>query len=344
MIIFRADANSIIGSGHIMRCLSIAQALRERGAECLFISADDGGNKLVAESGFPYRTIHSDYRNYETELTAFCTLLKELHPDLVVVDSYSVTESYFQKLGNHSRIAYIDDLAERSYPVNFIINYNISANVSQYARLYPHPIRRLLGVTYAPLRAEFSDLPLEPREYCKNLLLSTGGADPLHVGIRLLETIIRDPRTAGLNTHIIVGSFHQDADAIMQLALQHPSIIVHQRVSRMAELMCGCDLAVSAAGSTLYELCACGVPSVCYTFVDNQLQIAQGFSDAGLIKNAGDFRKNPVETEHSIIEQIARLCREPDQRQQISERMRKTVDGRGAWRIADSLLGIQTLA
>lgn len=343
MILFRADANSNIGSGHVMRCLSIAQALRERGAECVFVSADDGAKALTEASAFPCHILCSNHLNLEEELPAFTGVLKKLRPDFIVVDSYSVTEAYVLTLGKYAYVAYIDDLAERTLPVSLIINYNISANAKQYQQLYPQSVQRLLGVTYAPLRDEFRNVSYQSRDCCEDLFLSTGGADPMHIGVLLLKAILRDPRISWLRQHIIIGAFHPDTIAIEKMAAEHPSIVLHQRVVRMAELMCACDLAVSAAGSTLYELCACGIPSVCYTFVDNQTQIARGFSDAGLIELAGDFRNDSLKTVESIVNRIVSLCQDSDRRQQTSARMRHTVDAKGAWRIADALLRFRPL-
>ncbi len=341
MIVFRAEATPVIGSGHVMRCLSIAQALRARGAACLFVAAGSDAKELVEARGFPYHTLHSDPENPEEELPAFCSFLQRQHADWVIVDSYSVSEAYFKALHEFSRVAYIDDLAVRAYPVDLIVNYNISADAEGYRRLYPPSVRRLLGAAYAPLRDEFQELSCKPRRRCEHLFLSTGGADPLHAGKQLLNAIVRDPRMSGLTAHIVVGAFHPDAESIEAFSREHPNIVAHRHVTRISELMCACDLAVSAAGSTLYELCACGVPSVCYTFADNQLPIARAFSDRQLMRYAGDFRRDPSAAAREILDQIAALCKDFSHRRQLSQRMRQIVDAKGARRIADALLSIQ---
>lgn len=338
MILFRADATPAIGTGHVMRCLSIAQALRERGASCVFVSASKSTQTLVDESAFPCHILFSDVQNPNEELPAFTSLLKELRPDRIVVDSYFVSDFYLNTIRAFAPVAYLDDFATHTYPVSLIINYNISAAESQYAALYQASTRCLLGVAYAPLRGEFRNRPLPPRHTCESLFLSTGGADPLHVGLLLLQTITRDPRLRGMVTNCILGVFHPDTDAILQLAREHPSVRVHRQVSQMADLMCACDVAVSAAGSTLYELCACGIPSVCYTFVDNQLQVAQGFSDAGLIQNAGDIRGNPSVVIEAILERVSALRGDASLRHTLSKRMQQKVDANGAWRISDALM------
>ena len=339
MILFRADANPAIGTGHVMRCLSIAQALRERGAECVFVSSNESTQTLVDANAFPCHILSSNTEHLDEELPAFTSLLQQMRPDWIVVDSYFVSDSYLSTIHAFAPIAYLDDFATHAYPVSLIINYNIFATENQYITLYPASVNRLLGVVYAPLRREFCNRPLLPRDTCENLLLSTGGADPMHAGLQMLRAIAQDPRMGGLVTNCIVGAFHPDAETIMQFASKHPSIRVHRSVSQMADLMCASDVAVSAAGSTLYELSACGIPSVCYTFVDNQLQVAQGFSDAGLIQYAGDFRGDASAAIEAILERVSALRGDLELRRTLSKRMRQTVDANGAWRIADALLG-----
>lgn len=338
-ILFRADASAEIGTGHVMRCLAIARALSARGAQCVFVSVCESTRTLVDTSTFPCHILSDSDQNLEHELPAFAVLLNEIRPAWVVVDHYRATDSYLSALRAYAPVAYLDDFAERAYPVDLIVNYNIFANASRYTQLYPETTPRLLGVDYAPLREEFSNTPYIFHDHCENLLLSTGGSDSLHIGIRLLEALLQDSRVNDLRAHILLGAFHSDSSAILRLAERHTSIVVHRQVTQMAELMCACDLAVSAAGSTLYELCACGVPSVCYTFVDNQLAVAQGFSDAGLMQYGGDFRGNPEATIQAILERIAILRGDVALRHELSERMRQTVDANGARRIADVLLG-----
>ena len=109
MIVFRADGNPAIGSGHIMRCLSIAEAIRRRGGECAFITADSACGELIA-AGFDWRVLNTDYRRMDYELPALRRQLRSLHARKLVVDSYYVTEGYFEELSNDVPVVYLDDL------------------------------------------------------------------------------------------------------------------------------------------------------------------------------------------------------------------------------------------
>ena len=110
MIIFRADGNKKIGSGHIMRCLSIADALHDKGLDSVFVTADDSVSGLLRERGYKNVVLNLDYRNLEEELELFFSLEALPHSEMVVVDSYYATDYYFKKLSEYKKIAYIDDL------------------------------------------------------------------------------------------------------------------------------------------------------------------------------------------------------------------------------------------
>ena len=125
MIAIRADANKEIGTGHIMRCLSIAAALQEAGQEVCFILADTEALALLKSKGQQVYVLHSDYRQLEEEIPKLCELVERLSPDYLLIDSYYVTPEYLRKLGKYTKTAYVDDKNSFPYPVDMVINYNI---------------------------------------------------------------------------------------------------------------------------------------------------------------------------------------------------------------------------
>ena len=125
-------------------------------------------------------------------------------------------------------------------------------------------------------------------------------------------------------------------EQIERMASEMGNVRVHFQLRRVADLMCQCDVAVSAAGSTLYELCACGVPTVTYVLADNQIPGARAFDRQGLIMMAGDCRAQG--TEEKIISQLQRLIADSNLRELTSRQMQQVVDGKGAWRLAQALL------
>lgn len=346
MIVFRADGNQQIGTGHIMRCLSLADAFRKAGEECRFLLADDSMKSKVEDRGFWVHTLDSRFDDPEQELTTLTAVLEELTPELLILDSYYVTESYLESLKKKCRIAYLDDRAAFAYPIDILINYNAFAGKIDYYGLYERKGREypetLLGIDFIPLREDFKQVPVHSqRERCRDILISTGGADPIHLALKLVRFWQEHP-CRGYVFHLLLGAMNQDLEEIIRLAQCRPEIVVHRDVSDMRSLMLSCDMAVAAAGSTLYELCACGVPTITYALADNQLPGAEVFEELGLMVSLGDIRKSK-NAAGEICEQIEHLDGQPKRRIAMAEKMQLLVDGQGAERIVEAYGRIRNL-
>lgn len=339
-LIFRANAGPAIGSGHIMRCLSLAAAFQELGCECVFLCSGSELEGRIKAAGCRFCKISGAGDVLDPELPALVPLLQELHPDLLIVDSYQVTSSYLSALQRFCPVAYLDDLAAFAYPCEFLINYNLYALdwPQRYTDLYSGQTPKLiLGPSYAPLRAEFRGLsPRAIRPAMQDVLVSTGGADPEGIAVRLLEALPAYKQWQHACFHFMVGALHPDLPRLQALAAAQPNVQLHINVQKVSDLMVSCDAAIAAAGSTLYELCACGTPTVTYTLADNQLPGAAAFAAHGLMCNAGDCRRNEAFIPH-LLDELSNLSPAP-QRTAMSANMRQVVDGEGAARGASLLL------
>lgn len=341
MILFRADGNHSLGVGHIMRCLSIADAFREIGEEVVFVVADDSMSGLISLRGYRAIPLDTNYSDMAGELKRMLMRVDEVSPQLIVVDSYYVTAQYLSALKMRSPIAYIDDVMAFAYPVDFLINYNVYADKTAYEQLYADnnliPPEFLLGTTYAPLRKQFKTLP--PKiisEKCSDIFISTGGADPAHLALRYAKYIVAHDCGNSIKYHILVGAMNPDLVAIEDIAADCDNILVHSNVSDMKSLICSCDFAISAAGSTLYEICACGVPLITYVMADNQIPGAMAFASNGLALYCGDIRDGDIcPAVFRAVEQLASDC---GKRQSLSRKMQRLIDGNGAERMAHQLL------
>ncbi len=309
MIFFRADGNSIIGAGHIMRCLSIAEAAIDMNEHAVFYTAGNEFSKKIKEKGIDNIVLSSDFMKMESELVFLREEILMRKPQFIFVDSYYVTKHYLATLLEccHSyggKLVYVDDVMSFAYPCDYLINYNIYGPDMKdtYIKLYADDgieeesnyfPKLLLGLDYLPLRKEFANLPPRvSKEKPRDILVSTGGADHEHIALEITRTILK--RFGGNDNylfHILVGSMNMDKVEIEQLAADCRNIIVHYDIKDMVSLMRSCDVAISAAGSTLYELCATQTPTITYVVADNQLLGAEGFQKAGLMLYAGDARK-----------------------------------------------------
>ncbi|WRS26725.1 UDP-2,4-diacetamido-2,4,6-trideoxy-beta-L-altropyranose hydrolase [Oscillospiraceae bacterium MB08-C2-2] len=337
MLYIRADGNAKIGTGHIMRCMSIAVAARRLGGDCTFITADREMEPLLTQRGFSVICLESAWDDLEQESEKMQALIRERGIKTLLVDSYFAAEAYLAHLKTLTCTAYMDDLDEHPYPCHILINYNRYGEELGYDARYPHT-KLLLGSRYAPLREEFSGLPAKgTAQTPRSVLVTTGGSDPYNVAGKVVEAAKAHPLLGGLIFHIVAGRFNAHLPQLLELEKNTPGVKVHTGVEKMEPLMSGCDLAVSAAGSTLYELCACGVPTVLFVMADNQIKGAQALAQKEMLFG-GDVRSQESQWLGAIIEGLEKLAGDAALRRRLSQNAQRLVDGRGAERIAHTLL------
>ncbi len=385
LIYFRTDGNRQIASGHLVRCLSVAFACLQLDMKVCFLISDRESQDLLTgilrssslnlpASFSVIRLKTAAFDHPDQELPEVLSLLTPVADCAVYfLDSYYVTKSYLSALRPLIKIAYLDDLKLFDYPVDLLINYDIvsAKAMPAFKSSYRNATRLLLGASYTPLRVQFQNKETPVREQASHILITTGASDPYHFCLKFINKIcdtifyhspdssleknkaLIDPKAyQSLTLHIVIGKFNTDKEILRQLAREFPCLMLHENISDMASLMQTCDLAVSAAGTTLYELCALGLPAISFTMADNQLSSARAFEDAQLIPCAGDIRDNPESVFQAILKFLTSmsLCLEnnmtknPDffksyysQRTVIHTRMRQLIDGKGAYRIALSL-------
>ena len=357
----RTDGNDKIATGHLMRCLSIARACVDQGKNVCFLVADTQSESLLRErfispSEFQIQCLHSDYQNMENELPALRCIMQSSHTAAehtlqkndpwILVDSYYVTASYLKALKERGQVAYLDDLASFPYPVDCIINYDISEN--EKPDCYNMAAHCLLGATYTPLRAQFQNIPYTVQKKVEHILISTGGTDPFNVAEKILDCLMikcdvkKEPAhspnsdVSDYQYHIVTSRLNPCYDKLTELCSKYPNIHIHENVQDMAGLMAQCDLAVSAGGTTLYELCAVGVPTISFAMADNQLSAVQTFSSSNIIPYAGDVRVDMDGVLNSIRHFLDEKENPYPKRLDSSNKMRSFIDGYGAVRIAEA--------
>ena len=337
-ILFRVDGNSKIGAGHIMRCTCIAIEAKKQGHECAFLSSDESYKKEVENHGIPMHSMNTAYDNMDREWDRSKTILQTFMPEIIVIDSYYVTEQYLREMGKYASVVYIDDVLSFPYPVDMLVNYNIYAMESDYASLYKgkNMPRLLLGLEFAPLRKEFQKvIPIDIVEQAKKVLVTTGGADEDRILIKLVEEIIK--QNTDLEYHLLVTKYEPDRESLGEIARNNTNIILHENVNSVSELMLMCDMAISSAGSTLYELCACGLPTITYVIEDNQIEGARSMSDMGIMPSCGDIRK-----ENNIYRELTRvaekLSKDYPLRKEMQYKGRQLVDGKGVERLVKGIV------
>lgn len=345
MFIVRADGNAKIGAGHLMRCLTVGEAVQRYadqinagtafGDGILFLCADEDSAALVERHGFRAGVLYADYRQPEAELAAWESWVKG-GTNTILVDSYYVTDAYLSAVSRYGTVYLMDDMQRHAYPVSGVINYNLFADRAVYEALYcAGNVRLCLGGDYIPLREQFRGVSYHVEEAVENVLLTTGGADADNIAGVILDGIYRED----IIYHVLVGRFSPHFESWQQRARAAQNIRIYFDVQNMAELMCRCDLAVSAGGSTLYELAAVGVPFVCFSYAENQEALVEYLGRAQAACSAGAWHRAAADTMERLRQHFERLCGSRALRQQYSVRERRLVDGRGAYRLAKVLCG-----
>lgn len=343
MLYIRTDGNGEIGTGHVMRCLSVAEEYRRQGGETIFLMADNRAGELIEKNGFSYMCLDSVWNDLEQELDTMVGIIEEKRIPLLLVDSYFVTEKYLSTVRKHTKVAYIDDLNQFVYPVDLLINYNIYAEKMDYKSRYRNTgliIKFALGCGYAPLRREFRQRVHFISEHARKVLITTGGTDAYDVTGHLLRQLHGQSWFSKIEFEVIIGRFNSHNDELVSKWGTYGNIHFHCDVTNMAEYMTMCDIAVTAGGSTVYELMACGTPAIVYTLADNQREIAQTVSEMDLMSWAGDVRENIEACCRTIICMMKDYIEDYERRKQISRWMREMVDGNGSKRLVSVLNGL----
>lgn len=340
-ILIRADGNARIGAGHLMRCLTIADALNCRDS-VRFLCADEESAELARQRGYEAVTLGTDYRDMLSELTILEAVWADKDrgtqtvPQTILVDSYCVSADYLQALRAFGRVFLLEDIPGRSWPVDGVINYNAFAEEETYNAIYGQQgnVRRYIGASYVPLRPAFADRKYQVREQVRELLLTTGGGDRENIAGKILERL----GNTSYVIHVVSGPYNPHGAWLARYAQEHPRVVLHRQVTEMAELMLQCDLAVTAGGTTIYELCALGVPFVCFSYAENQEALVDyaGRQEIGL--DAGKYHYDPVRTLENIGRLVERAAADAQQRREMSRRAARLVDGRGTVRLAEALL------
>lgn len=342
MFLIRADGNEKIGAGHLMRCMTVAEELVKMpgGNEVCFVCADADSGNMAADAGFRTFVLDTDYRNMESELPLWERFLGDCGgwPDsagnVILVDSYYVTERYLEELKRFGSRALMDDMGDRAYPVDCIVNYNVFADPEKYRSLYRGTgVKMLIGSRYVPVRSQFRDTMYEVREKACNVLITVGGGDTDHIGQRILRRLYREDR----ELYFVAGRYYPDLDEVKKLEREHANIHVLHDVKNMAGLMLKCDAAVTAGGSTVYEMAAVGIPFVCFSCAENQEALVEYIGATDTAYAAGAWHLDREGTLERIEELTRRLLTERKMRMLYHRREKGLIDGIGAGRLAEKL-------
>jgi UDP-2,4-diacetamido-2,4,6-trideoxy-beta-L-altropyranose hydrolase len=358
---FRVDASVAIGSGHVMRCLTLATALRDRGDECQFICRAHPGNlvELLRQRGFdvvelaahsdagrcavdPGTVAHADWLGCDWNADAMETraVLQVLQPDWLVVDHYALDQRWeaAARCGD-LRLMVIDDLADRAHECELLLDQNLGRHAADYEGLVPNNCKLLVGPQHALLRPEFAaarEASLRrPRSSVASVLVNMGGVDQPNATGAVLRMLRQCELPDDCRISVVMGMHAPWISQVRELAAELPwptEVLVN--ITDMAQRMAASDLAIGAAGSTSWERCCLGLPALIVVLASNQEQGAAALARAG----AGDL----LGTVEGLGATLPGAMREIMVREHLARMSRvaaSLVDGRGVDKVLLALEG-----
>jgi UDP-2,4-diacetamido-2,4,6-trideoxy-beta-L-altropyranose hydrolase len=305
---FRVDASAEIGSGHVMRCLTLADLLRERGHECRFHCHPQQGDRIAAIQAQGYPVTPVDLNGD----------LPGPH-DWLVVDQYRLDAAWEARQPVARRLV-IDDLADRPHHCDLLLDQNLRADAeARYRPLVPAHCRLLLGPAHVLLRPDF-DCPPRPREgQVRHVLAYFGGNDQDNQAGRALEALRRFPR---LSAEIVLGPDHPHRDAVHAASV--PGLTVRDACPDMAAAMQNADLALGVCGIAAWERCALGLPTLVCVTADNQREDAIALHRLGAVEHLGESADVDAER---WAEALARALADPARIARMGEAAAAVVAG-----------------
>jgi UDP-2,4-diacetamido-2,4,6-trideoxy-beta-L-altropyranose hydrolase len=348
-VAFRADASTGLGSGHVMRSLTLAEALVRGGASVRFVSRENDGNlcDLVAARGIPVERLpvrqgearlddswlggswEVDARQTKAALAAGV--------DWLVVDHYGIDERWERALRDVTqRIMVIDDLADRPHDCDLLLDQNLATDaVERYAGKVPVEALLLLGPRYALLQPDYAQLRDRAAGRSgpvRRILVSFGGGDVMNLTGRCVRAFLSLNRR-DVTLDVVIAGHDGQVEAVRRAAAGHANVHVHERLPTLAPLMAAADLAVGGGGSSAWERLCLGLPTIVVTLADNQRAVARELHQQGVVTWLGHH----AEVDEPAIAAALTMAMERGSNEDWSRRAMALVDGQGTQRVCAAM-------
>lgn len=360
VVVFRVDASLEIGTGHVMRCLTLADALRANGAECHFICREHSGSLIahIQRKGYVVHVL--PIQTYITQATDACTvahapwlgatqvedaeacvpILSDLQPSWLIVDHYALDAQWETILRSYYRkLMVIDDLADRLHQCDLLLDQTHGRSSNDYEPWVPAECTLLCGAVYALLRPEFADwraYSLERRQHSqlRQLLITMGGIDKDNATGSVLSALAGSPLPKDTSIIVVLGANAPWAAEVKTQVQSMPwRVQVLMGVNNMARLMADSDLAIGAAGATTWERCSLGLPTILLILAENQKYAARLLSQEGVL--------HVIDAEGDLMGELSAAISDVQCEgalRRLSEKSSAITDGKGCYRVLDKLL------
>lgn len=343
-VLIRTDASVKIGSGHLMRCLTLADQLVGKGADVAFVCRDLPGGMFDLQQVRGYRGARFSLAEegdgfQQADAEESMRAARGLFPhglDWLIVDHYQLDFLWERALRLQARnIMVIDDIANRQHECDLLLDQNYDSTI-RYRKLVPRNCRLLLGPNFALLRPEYAEYrkSIKPRNReVRRVLVFFGGSDDHNITGLSLEALSHR-ELCDLDVDIVIGANYRHREKLEIQVAQRPKTLIYGPRPHLADLMAQADLAIGAGGVTNWERMCLGLPSLVVTIADNQVPISKILDNEGAIRLVGSYEDITTENIlYAIFDEIKMHQCSPR-----SEIALKKCDGMGARRVTDALI------
>lgn len=354
LFFFRVDASREIGTGHVMRCLTLADELRRHGARCEFVCREHSGNMIqrLIKDGFNVHALpltshmdtdlaHSDWLGSTQAKDAQLSLrlLEKDQPEWLIVDHYGIDHRWESPLrSGTSRIMVIDDLADRSHDCDVLLDQNYGSSAERYAGLLPSDCNQFHGPKHALLRPIYAEhrKSLVPRDgQVHRVMIYFGGGDDKNNLTGMTLKAFEDPQLDDIQLDLVVGADYVHLASLEKSVARKSKARIYRQLPDLSELMSVADLAIGAGGATTWERCCMGLPSIVVSIAENQRPACESLARRGLIEYLGD---STAVTAQIMSHRIRRCLTMPERLRSMSAKAIGLVNGCGVNGIATVLM------
>jgi UDP-2,4-diacetamido-2,4,6-trideoxy-beta-L-altropyranose hydrolase len=359
-VVIRVDASVEIGSGHVMRCLTLAEELKKYDVTTVFVTRAHLGNldEIIKSKGFsvlslprsPIELSQKKSTGYEQnlgvkqEVDAIETIqaIGGNTPDWIIVDHYALSYGWEQSLRLYTdKIMVLDDLSNRRHECDILLDQTFGKHKSAYTKLVPNHCRLLMGSRYALLRSVFGKLRLQALkrrdqdQQVERILISMGSMDETKVTPRVLESLLHIDFNISPTVDIVLSSNAPHLNALREFVNSYPlNVNILLDVTNMAELMLKSDLAIGSGGTTSWERCCLGLPAVLIVLAENQAVIGENLQKAGATITLQDDTDLVINIKNSV----EKFIQSQQQYLKVSNSAAAICDGAGATKVVQEIL------
>lgn len=331
-VVFRVDASSDIGIGHLMRCLALSEELLRREHSCYFLSKINNYEliSIIKKNNVHFQKINPN-ATLQTDVEMLIKFSNENDVDWIITDHYDINSQYIREIKKHNpKVLSIDDDAQIHYYSDIIVNQNIGAekfdfSSEKYSKL-------LLGPKYVMLRDELlKKYKRGGTKKVEKILIMLGGADPDNVTLKVLRML--ESLNENVQFLVVTGPVNRFYNDILYYSNKcNIDIILLRAKKNMSDVYSQSDIAISAGGSSCYELAYFGIPNIIIAIADNQVRIARELNNQNISVYLG--KKNEVKPEQ-LLNKIKALLDDYLLRKTMSENGKKLIDGKGKHKIVN---------